>query len=104
MVDGANCPGYPEPEPKEESTSKLRLAGIALLRGMFYLLSLLVPSAKMVLSGTVGALLAINFDQTLPEGISSDTFQIVILFFVFLFVIYHHLKKSVENTNSSSWK
>ncbi len=65
----------------------------------FYLFSLIVTSVKMVLSGVVGALLALHFDRTVPEGISTDTIWIIVLIFVFSYAAYHHLENFMEDTD-----
>lgn len=106
MTDSADYPGYPEPEPEPKSKlkSKLRSAGIALIRGFFYFFSLIAASVKMVLSGVVGALLALHFDRTIPEGVSSDVIWIIVLIFVVMFAAYHHLENSTKNTELPSWK
>lgn len=106
MTDGADYLGYPEPEPEPELgwKSKLKRVGIALIRGFFYLFSLIVASVKMVLSGVVGALLALHLDRTFPEGISADAIWIIVLIFVFSYAAYHHLENSIEDTDLPSYE
>ena len=109
MADRADYPGYPEPRPekkpnlKSSFTSKFKSVGIALLRGFVYLYTLIAASVKMVISGSVGAILALHFNRTIPEGLSSDTIWLLVLVLVVIFAVYHHVENDAKNTDLSSW-
>ena len=98
MTDGADYPGYYEPEPETESTSNLIAAGFAVMGRISYLILLMVVSLKVVISGTVGALLALNLSQTIPEGLSTGGTLLLVLLFAVFFAIYHHMERDIKNT------
>ena len=97
MTDGADYPGYYEPEPETESKSNLIAAGFAVMRRILYLLLLMVVSVKVVISGTVGALLALNFNRTIPGGLSTDGTLLLVFLFALFYGIYYHMERDIKN-------
>lgn len=73
------------------------------MRRILYLLLLMVVSMKVVISGIVGALLALNFNRTIPEGLSTDGTLLLVLLFVLFFAIYHHMERDIKNTEFPEW-
>lgn len=96
MVDGADYPGYPEPEPKPGLKSK----GVALidktLKPILKFSHSLMVTGRMLMAATVGAIIGANMSQDLPENTSPEVLMILIFFVMAIYIAQYFVQKQAE--------
>lgn len=97
MTDGADYPGYPEPEPEGGLVSKLRAVAIPLWNSFIHLFDAFLAAGKMVTASILGAFMGVELNRFASGESSIDGLMYFYVAFTIVYIAYYGMKKVVES-------
>lgn len=97
MTDGADYPGYPEPEPEEKQDSKLRAVAIHLWNGFIHLFDTFLAAGKVVTAAMLGAVFGVEVSGALTGGPQIEGLMPFYVIFLLTYMMYDIMKKGIKN-------
>lgn len=97
MADGADYPGYPEPEPEEEQDSMIRAIVFPLWNAYLHFVEIFADAGKMVIGAFIGAFMGVELSAELLGETQIQGLMPFYIAFTFVYMVCYAMKKVIES-------